>query len=224
MKRYYRNWYQHYLELQAEKERELQRGYYSNLAPKTEKNKPQEITDLLGQEQADNSVSPVAKRKKEKEKFRLRDLLLPVMTICAFGAVWYHFDLGPVRAFVNDGLVWVGIRAETVDVISYHVSLLDQHVEFAEAVANFMAGEHELSFADLDALYDQIRLRHQEVIEVSTPVYAEAVRLWDFKIASTRQMLNWLQNNEDLPERQIQFLTDQDALATMIRRELASLE
>ena len=224
MKRYYRNWYQHYLELQAEKDREIQRGYYSNLAPKTEKN-AEMITQVKPIDIAtDIPILAVKKRKKVKQKFRLFDLFFPFVTVCAFVALWYQLDVGPIRMFVNEGLVFVGVREETVDVISYHVNLLDQHVEFAEAVAQFISGEHELSFADLDLLYKEIRMRHEEVIEVSLPIHDEAVRLWSFKVASTHQMMNGLIIGDNLAIVHEQFLSDQLAIATMIRNELSNFD
>lgn len=221
MKRYYRNWYQHYLELQAEKEREIQRGYYSNLAPKTEKN-PETVgqnksTDAM----SDGSVPPVEKSKKAKQKFRLLDLFFPFVTVCAFVFIWYQLDVGPIRHVVNEGFVLIGVREEAVNVISYHVNLLDQHLEFADAVAQFISGETELSFADLDLLYHQIRARHSEMIDVSMPVHAEAVRLWGFKVASTHQMMNGLLDGGDVTAVHAQFLSDQAAIAAMIRSELA---
>ena len=114
MKRYYRNWYQHYLELEAEKEREIQRGYYSNLPPKT-----QNHTEVLVHEKptpvpTDAPIKAVEKRKKAKQKFRLADLFFPFMTVCAFIALWYQLDVGPIRQIVNEGLVFIGVRAETI--------------------------------------------------------------------------------------------------------------
>jgi len=224
MKRYYRNWYQHYLGLEAEKEREIQRGYYSNLAPKTQKNADVKVHEKQTVVSTDAPIQAVGKRKETKQKFRLVDLFFPFVTICAFVTLWYQLGVEPIRHFVNEGLVFTGIREETVDVISYHVSLLNQHMEFADAVSNFMTGEHELSFADLDLLYNEIRLHHQKVIEVSAPIHVEVVRLWDFKIANIRQMMDWLQSDDNITEQHAQFLNDQSAIAAMIRTELQILD
>lgn len=228
MKRYYRNWYQHYLELEAEKNREIQRGYYSNLVQHKGEDERVAAAVVPSGIPIDELEPVVAKKQKTKRRFRLLDLFFPLLTICTFVFVWYKLDLGPVRLFVNEALVLVGIREEatedTIDVISYHVNLLDQHVVFAEAVAKFISGGHELSFADLDVLYDEIRLRHGEVIEVSLNVHDEAVRLWGFKVASAQQMMNNLLINEDVAMAFVQFLSDQAEIATLIRAELQILE
>ena len=220
MKRYYRNWYQHYLELEAEKNREIQRGYYSNLAPSKGEHNKEGYREKSAELSTQAPIQEVAEKKKAKRGLRVLDLLLPFLMICAFVVTWYKLDIGPVRQFVHESLVWVGVREETVDVISYHVSLLDQHLAFADAVANFITGDTELSFADLDLLYDAIRLRYDEVIEVSTEVHAEAVRLWGFKVASAQQMMNNLLINDDVTSDHAQFLNDQAEIAALIRDEL----
>lgn len=220
MEGYYKNWYQHYLELEKKKEKDAQRGYYSNLAP------PEEKTDHPVPESRKEEthqlpeVAPVIPIKKKKKKFRLFGILLPISTILGFVFLWYQMDIGPTRQLVDEALVFAGIREEAIDVISYHTSLLDQHVAFAEKVATFINGEDELSFDDLELMFNEIRATHTQVVEISEEEHAEAVRLWSFKIASTQQMMTDLIIDEDIDEAHAQFIIDQREIADMIRAEL----
>jgi len=224
MKGYYKNWYQHYLKLEKEKEKEIQRGYYSNLAPKESKDKIEnQGSDQLQEEKSKVSEGqPIILVKKKKRKFRFLGVLLPVVTISGFIFLWYQLDVGPIRRLVDDALVFAGAREEAIDVVSYHTSLLDQHVEFAERVAAYISGENELSFDNLELMYDEIRATHTRVIEVSEGEHAEAIRLWAFKIASTQQMMSDLliDDDDDLVEAHAQFVIDQREIAVLIRAEL----
>ena len=222
---YYKNWYQHYLELEEQKEQEAKRGYYSNLTPKENETEIR-VPERLQEEKSKIPVGkPFVPVRKKKSGFHFLGVLLPIATILGFIFLWYQMDVGPVRHLVNEGLVFAGIREEAVDVIGYHVSLLDQHVEFAEKVASYINGENELSFDDLDSLYEEIRTTHMRVVEVSEEVrYAEAVRLWSYKIASTHQMMNDLIFDSDVEGAHEQFIADQQALAALIRTELMTME
>ena len=220
MKGYYKNWYQHYLELEKEKEKEIQRGYYSNLASKENKGKAESgIPERLQEEKGKIlEIKPVVPVKRKKKKFGLVGVLLPITTITGFIFLWYQLDIGPTRHLINDALVFAGIREEVIDVVSYHTSLLDQHVEFAEKVAAYINGEGEISFGDLELIYDEIRATHMRVIEVSEEEHAEAIRLWLFKISSTHQMMNDLISDDDIDVAQ--FMIDQREIAALIKAEL----
>ena len=221
MKGYYKNWYQHYLKLEKQKEEEVQRGYYSNLAPKESQDKAVDVV----QEKVSSDKSKVSELQPvmmpvKKGKFKLLGALLPMATILGFAFLWYQLDVGPTRRLVNDALVFAGIREEALDVVSYHTSLLDQHVEFAEKVAAYINGDGEISFGDLELIYDEIREMHMRVIEVSEEEHEEAIRLWLFKISSTHQMMNDLINDDDIEVAHAQFVIDQQEIAAMIRAEL----
>lgn len=220
MKGYYKNWYQHYLKLEAEKQKEIQRGYYSNLAAKaTEAGVVPAGMPETSVGELERLIIPDKKTGKRKKRFRILNLFMPTVIVFGFLFLWYQLDLGPIRQFTNNSLVFVGLRDETVNVISYHVALLDQHLEFADRLALYINGEHELSFEDLDNLYDEIRLKHGHILEIS-PNDAPVNRLWDFKIASLKQMLNELIIDEDIVTAHAQFTADQQEIATMIRSEL----
>jgi len=220
MKGYYKNWYQHYLELEVQKEKDSKRGYYSNLASKEADT--ENATLERGQENKGRipEIQSLTKTRKNKKKFSLLGALLPIATISGFIFLWYQMDAGPVRHLVGEALVFVGVREAAIDVMSYHTSLLDQHVEFAEKVAAYINGEDELSFDDLDSLYDEIRATHMRVVEISDEEHAEAIRLWSFKMSSAQQMMNDLIIDEDIDTAHAQFMIDQQELATMIRAEL----
>ena len=225
MNRYYKNWYQHYLELEEQKEHDVMRGYYTNLIPKEN----EAITRIPERLQEEKRKIPAGKPyvpvRKQKKGFHFLGVLLPIATILGFLFLWYQIDVGPIRHLVNEAFIFVGIREETVDVISYHTSLLNQHVEFAEKVAAYINGENELSFADLDSLYEEIRATHMRVVEVSGDEgYAEALRLWSFKIASTNQMMNDLIFDSDVKGAHEQFIADQQAIAALIKAELLTME
>lgn len=116
MKQYYKNWYQHYLELEAEKEREIKRSYYSNIAVKKGNHEHQQILQTLSNFATEKPSSKVRKKQTSSPRLRLFNLFLPLLTVVAFVAVWYRLDLGPVRYYVNEALVFVGVRTEVLDV------------------------------------------------------------------------------------------------------------
>jgi len=222
MKGYYKNWYQHYLELEQQKKKDEQRGYYSNLAPEDKKSKAEKQFSE-GRAEKNNKVleeEPVIIVKKKKRKHRLLGVLLPITTIMGFVFLWYQMDIGPIRQFVNDALVVVGIREEAIDVIGYHTSLLDQHVTFAENVAMYINGEDELTFTDLELMYNEIRASHRHVVEISREEHAEAVRIWSIKISNVTHMMNGLLEEDDIGEIHVQFIADQQEMVELIRAEL----
>ena len=222
MKGYYKNWYQHYLELEKEKEKKIQRGYYSNLAP-TEEKVENNVPESRKEEDKRPEIEPFVGESKKKKKFRLFGIfgiLLPISTLLGFTFLWYQMDIGPVRHLVDEVFVMARLREETIDVVSYHTSLLDQHVAFAEKVATFINGEDALSFDDLEAMFDEIRETHARVVELSEAEYEEAVRLWSFKISSTQQMMIDLIIDKDVEEAYAQFTIDQREIGELIRAEL----
>jgi len=223
MKGYYKNWHQHYMDLKEQREKEKGRGYYSNIAPlETEGGNQKQVPDYhQGVKSKIPNFQPARPVKRKKNKFRFLGALLPITTILGFIFLWYQMDAGPVRHFVNEALVFTGIREATIDVVSYHTSLLDQHVEFAEKVSAYINGEDELSFDEIDLLYDEIKATHMRVVEVSDVEYEEALRLWSFKISSIQQLMNNLNiDDEDAQAVYAQFMIEQQELASMIRAEL----
>ena len=220
MNGYYKNWYQHYLEVEEQKEQAAKRGYYSNLTPGAHETEDRILDGWKEEKSKIPAGKPFVPARKKKQRGGFLGVLLPIATIAGFIFLWYQMDAGPVRHLVNEALVFAGIREEVIDVVSYHTSLLDQHVVFAEKVAAYISGEDELSFDDLDLLYEEIRATHMRVIEVSEEEHAEAIRLWSFKIASTNQMMNDLIIDNDIKEAHEQFVVDQREIAAMIRAEL----
>lgn len=221
MKGYYKNWYQHYLEEQEQKGKELQRGYYTNFAP------PETEVDHQTSEYQQGEVSrmqryqPYRPMKKKKNKFRLLSALLPMTIIVGFVFLWYQMDAGPVRHLVNEALVLTRIREATADVVSYHTILLDQHAEFSEKVSAIVNGDEDFSFEDLDLLYEEIQATYMRVVEVSEVEHEEAIRLWSYKISNTKQMMDDLISDDDgIVAAHAQFEIEQQELAMMIRSEL----
>ena len=221
MKGYYKNWYQHYLALEKQKEKEIQQGYYSNLAPKEKVVEDPVLEEKNIEKKQHSSDQPVTPFKQKKKPFKLVSLCLPLSTALGFTFLWYQMGVEPVRRFVGETLVFAGIRAEeTVDVISYHTTLLDQHLAFAEEIATYISGESELGFEDLELMFNDIRDKHSHVVEISEETHAEAVRLWSFKLASTTQMMNDLLSETDLDSAHAQFVVDQREITAMIQAEL----
>ena len=225
MKGYYKNWYQHYLDQEEQKGKDVQRGYYSNFAsPESEAQRKPEYSQMGRQEEMYTTpkFQHIKSMKKRKTQPRFLSALLPVATIFGFIFLWYQMDAGPVRHLVNEALVFARVREATIDVISYHTNLLDQHVEFAEKVSAYIDREGELSFDDLESLYDEIRAAYIQIIEISEIEHEEAIRLWSYKISNTQQMMNDLIiiDDDDIIAVHAQFMMDQEELALLIRAEL----
>jgi len=223
MKGYYKNWYQHYLEAEEQKGKEMARGYYSNyVAPEDEVESRIPDREHLQQEAHKMpKYQPVRSMKKKKKKSRFLGALLPIATITGFIFLWYQMDAGPVRHLVNEALVFARVRDAAIDVIIYHTNLLDQHVEFAEKVSTYIERDGDLSFEDLELLYDEIRMAYMQIIEISEEEHEEAIRLWSYKISSVQQMMNdLLIDDDDIVAVHAQFVIDQQELAAMIRAEL----
>ena len=213
MKGYYKNWYQHYLKLEEQKEIDAKRGYYSDFVTSDKEAEYQMPECRHGNFQSSKSVE-------KKRRFSL-SALLPVATVFGFVFLWYQMDAGPVRHLVNEALVFARVREAAFDVISYHSNLLDQHVEFAEKVSSYIHREGELSFDDLESLYDEIRATYTQVVEVSDEEHKEVIRLWSHKMSSTQRMMNDLIiDDDDIIAAHAQFVIDQQELAALIRAEL----
>jgi len=221
MKGYYKNWYQHYLEEQEQKGKELQRGYYANYTP-PETEFEQRIPEYQqGENNRMQKYQPIRSLRKRKNKFSLVSALLPMTIIVGFVFLWYQMDAGPVRHLVNEALVLTRIREATADVVSYHTTLLDQHAEFAEQVSAYINDEGDFSFNDLDLLYEEIQTTYMRVVEVSEVEHEEAMRLWSYKISNTEKMMDDLTNEDDgIVAAHAQFEMEQQELASMIRLEL----
>ena len=218
MKGYYKNWYQHYLELEEKKEIEARRGYYSDFVV-PEKGAENQMPE--SRKGFNHKYPNVQSAKKEKKRSTRLGALLPVATILGFIFLWYQMDAGPVRHLVNEALVFARVREVAVDVISYHTNLLDQHIEFAEKVSAYINREGELSFDDLESLYDEIRATYTQVVEVSDEEHKEVIRLWSHKMSSTGKMMNDLIiDDDDIIAAHAQFVIEQEELAALIRQEL----
>jgi len=225
MKGYYKNWYQHYLKLEEEKEKEMQRGYYSNLAPKKSQDKVENLAPAQAEEEQSKDldiqeVRSVQRKRPVKRQKKRFGILLPIVLILGFAFIWYQMDIGPARHLVNEALVFAGVREEAIDVVSYHEHLLDLHVLFVEEVNAYLNGESGTSFGDVQLIYDDIRNTHMRVIEVSEQEHEEVIRLWLFKISSTHQMMHDLASEEDATESHAQFVIDQREIGELIRAEL----
>lgn len=220
MKGYYKNWYQHYLAVEKQKERDEQRGYYANLAQEQEMSlRSEKIKHVPYKKENDDErvLVQMSQRRPQKNKFGIVNFLLPMMTVSGFVFLWYQLDIGPLRSLTHDVLVLTGIRENVVDVVSYHLSLLDQHTAFAEKIAAYVIGEDETDFESLQLIYDEIRGSHLEVTQVSGDHYEEVMRLWSFKLYSMSRMMKDLVTNEDLQGAYEQFVHDQAEIASMIR-------
>jgi len=222
MKGYYKNWYQHYLKVEAQKEQDMKRGYYSNLPTKEEKSEREQS------EETQDDVNPVLRiqtiepmRKKKRKRFLL-NILLPVAMLAGFVFLWYQMDVGPIRYFANEALVLTGLREPAIDVSGYHTSLLDQHLEFAEKIASYINSEGTLDFSELELMLDDLREKHLQIIEISGESHAEVMRLWSLKMASTGQMMDDLMSDDqvDMTTNHEQFMLEQEEIAIMIMKEL----
>jgi hypothetical protein len=219
VKGYYKNWYQHYLELEKQKEKEVQRGYYSNLT-RSENKAENRIPARLQGEKSKVPEGPLFTRVKKKKKFKLFSVLLPISTILGFIFLWYQMDIGPIRSLAHEVLGFAGIRQEVVDVVSYHINLLDQHIAFAEKVAVYLTSEDEADFESLQLIYDEIRINHIEVAKVSGDDYKEVIRLWPFMLSNTSQMMRELITVDDVEVAHKQFISTQEEIEAMIRNAL----
>lgn len=227
MKGYYKNWYQHYLKVEKEKEKELQRGYYSNLvkikeAPlKQEKPTYETLKITHGkQNKVDIKTMPVSTGRRKKNSFRVTSLLLPVLTILGFVFLWYQMDIGPVRSLTHDVLALAGINDEAADVLSYHTSLLDAHTEFVQKVTAYVASEAQADFETLELLYAEIHAQHTKVSEVADDDYQEANVLWPSMLHSTSEMMRRLAESDNVGIGYEQFVVDQENIDAMIRRAI----
>ena len=218
VKGYYKNWYQHYLEIEKEKTEDLQRGYYSNLAEKGETlSKKEKTINGHHQEENHNEVMPVPERSgRHKKKFRVFSFLLPLMTILGFAFLWYQMDVGPIRSFTHDVLVLAGIREDVADVTHYHTSLLDQHTAFNGLLATYITVENEIDFETLQVAYNEIHDLHSEVIAVSGSQHEAVMSLWSFKLDRTSQMMKDLREDGAAAAYE-QFISDQEETEAMIR-------
>lgn len=227
MKGYYKNWYQHYLEEEKEKERALKRGYYSNLPPKDEVVEIKEETNdveavLTEKEIVLSKVAVVPKKKEKKRRARLGSILLPLLIIVGFIGLWYHMDVGPTREWVDVALVWTGVREAQVDVAAFHEELLDAHQVFATLVGDFVGGDATRA-DEVGAQYGKIRALHQVLLDVSSEGHEELVRLWSFKIFSTNQMMSAVHSGIDVELTYEQFLGELEEVGGLILLEMAQV-
>jgi len=221
MKGYYKNWHQHYIERELQKEEDLKVGYYTNLSPKKEDPILQGSTiadDYYRNLKFGNNINEKTKKKnKGSSKF---GILLPLMTFFGFVFLWYQLDMGPVREYVNLALIFVGIRDDSIDVLSYHSDLLDRHSLFSELVFGIDVVEGNFDLDELELLYSEIRQSHSQILNLSHDEYMQTMSLWALKISSTSQLMNELRNNENVELAVAQFEVDQRGLADRIRAEL----
>ena len=84
MKGYYKNWYQHYLELEKVKEQNLQKGYYSNLA-KANQAVEQTFTSPKKPQNHNQEFEPIATNLQAEKNF---GLLLTLILGAILGVVF----------------------------------------------------------------------------------------------------------------------------------------
>jgi len=233
MKGYYKNWYQHYLEVEEQKEQDMKRGYYSNLTPKEEdhdkhnkygKHIEKKSDTIMENENPTLMIQTIEPPKKKRKKRVLLNIFLPAITVAGFIFFWYQADIGPTRDLVNEVLVFAGLRSETVDVISYHTNLLDQHLEFVEKISLYINSEDELNFSDLELMFNDLRQQHFNIVEMTEDAHIEVLNLWSSKMAHTGQMMVDLiaDDQRDIIAIHEQFLIEQEEIAAMIIKELES--
>jgi len=221
MKGYYKNWYQHYLEVEAQKELDMKRGYYSNLATKKEERQRNNSEDLQEEMNQILTIKTLEHTGKKRKKRPLLAIFLPAFILVGFVLLWYQMDVGPTRQLVNEALVFARVREPAIDVIGYHTSLLDQHLEFAEQIAAYITAEGELDFADLELMFNDLRQKHLQVAEISGENYSQVIKLWSDELNNTEQLLNELSTEGDVGQAYEQFLTYQQENLALI---LAKLE
>jgi len=218
---YYKNWYQHYLEEEKKKDMKLKRGYFSNL-PEEEVKEEEEKQEEKQEKAAEQVLVP----KRKRRRFGCLGILLPLSTISGFLFLWYQLDIGPIRDWVAEGLVfvenWVGTEEveEAEDALAYQVALLEQHEAFVREVAR-LDFDGEMDLSRVRALYEELQDAHEHLTEVSSEAFDEAIRLWGFKLTSVNQMMDGLEEkDENLGEIYGRFREDQVEIGTMIREEL----
>ena len=223
MKGYYKNWYQHYKEVDEQREREIKRGYFTDIPEndyeygrlKSSAQKPN-LRDF------ENSYAPKRRSVRKKRSFfgSFFGLLLPLSTILGFGFLWYQLDMGPVRTMVNDALVFVGVREDVEVVLGYHMELLERHEAFVEKVEGLNFSE-ELNLAELHGLYQEIKQTHAHVNSLPYDGFTEANRLWGFNLQSVSNMMYALDGDlEHIDEVFGNFILDQTEIANMVREAL----
>ena len=228
MKGYYKNWYQHYLEIEEEKKKAVQRGYYANLEPKSmDEKKP--VVKKARENSESQTMAPKVKVAKSKaaKKSVLPGLLFPVFMLAGFVFLWYQLDIGPVRSWTGDALMMIGAReeptVETVDVLAPHTELLALHEVFISQMVSYIQGEFD-DFSLLLNEYDQMLLRHDYFMAQIAENEPVAVNDWREKVASVSQMMVILNEQLVVDDEFAQFLTVQDQLTDLIHAQLDGLE
>ena len=220
MKGYYKNWYQHYLEVEAKKEQDMKRGYYSNLT--TEEQVPNREKSEA-QSDKSQTIIQATKTKDKKKKNHFLNFFLPVVTLVGFIFFWYQADIGPTRELVNEVLVLTGMREPAVDVVGHHTSLLEEHSAFSEKILTFLNDDGEVSLSELEQLFDYLQEKHVQIAEVSNEVDTTVLKLWSSKIANIEEIMTHLITGDqiDMLIAYEKFILEQAEIASMIMTELS---
>ena len=181
MKGHYKNWYQHYLALEAQKERDVQRAYFSNYEPENLDEVAEDSEDFLSSTILENV--PV----KRHNRFQLIGLLLPLVTISGFVFLWYQLDIGPVRDIVHEAFVHIGVREEINDAQARE-ALLDAHARLQVAMASYVAGSED--FAPVMGAYEALRSNQEAYMAALSAPNRETLTE---KLAHAQQMVEALQ-------------------------------
>lgn len=213
MNGYYKNWYQHYLKEEEQKQKELKKAYYTNIESKVEATTPS-VTPTV---KDDPPVVTVEKDvKKKRKRFSIFRLFLPLTTVVGFVFLWYYMDVGPIRSIVNEALVVTGLRFETIESVISQEELINKHELFINSLINYVSYTNEEDLRNLNYLYESIKTDHQQLIESGNIRDEETLQAWTFKIFGVHQIVIELQAGLDLTATYEQFINEQRDLANVI--------
>jgi len=224
MKRYYKNWYQHYLEIEAQKEQDIKRGYYSNLPSKNEERQHKKST--LSQDEQDQNpiVRTVEYTDKKQKKRSLLTIILPLTALVGFVFLWYQMDIGPTRQLVDEALVFVRFREPIVEVANHNRNFLTQHLEFAEAVTVYLNHNNELEFDRLESMFYDLQERYKDIASLSEVEDIEVVELFSTKMSEVEQLMRALESEANIEEAYAKFVRNQQEITTLLQEKLDNLD
>lgn len=218
MKGYYKNWYQHYLKLEEQKEQDIKRGYYSNLAPKE-----MEKARKLATKEEKKEIPPLQLTqpvKKKKKRFRFLNILFPLSILATFTFIWYQMEIEFIHNFVNEALIFARIKEPAINVASYHIDLLNQHETFLYNVEVYVSGADGLSFSELERLHQNVQNKYGFVAEIDNDEYLTVVNLWTAKMGAVEQMMGILETADDPKLAFGAFMDEQGEFLELIRISL----
>ena len=247
---YYRNWYQHYKQLQIEKEKTAQIEYFSDFKDII----PDEGMNAIHEEGNDrDDVKPKdgkyrvkhdslreeatlhhTFREKNERNFNILGFLLPISTMFGFLFLWYNLGIGvaPFRLAIEEVAAFVGLNHsvdETALVIEKHESLMDMYYEINRQIQGYIESPIGVStnLAEMIHNYQSINDRNENLDEISNENFPDLARMRKFKLMSLSEMMTYIIENDTITDEMLevygQFTIDQNEIRSLINHELELL-